>query len=278
MTINLQSTKKLNNGVEIPRIGLGVFRAKDGNETSNAVKWALEAGYRHIDTAAIYGNEESVGKGMKESGVPRKDIFLTTKLWNDDMRAGKQREAFEKSLKRLGTDYVDLYLIHWPVKEKYVESWLVMEKLYKEGHICAIGVSNFMPHHLDTLMEEATMVPAVNQVECHPRLTHVALKAKCDKLGIAFESWSPLGGQGGNLLTDAKLSEIGQKYGKTNAQVMLRWHLQSDFIVIPKSVHKDRIAANIDLYDFALTAEDMSAIGAMNTDHHFGAHPDTFNF
>lgn len=279
MELTMQSTITLNNGVEIPRLGLGVFRAKDGDETVKAVRWALEAGYRHIDTAAVYGNEEGVGRGMKESGLARKDIFLTTKLWNDDMRVNRQREAFKESLKRLGTDYVDLYLIHWPVKQKYKESWLVMEQLYKEGNIRAIGVSNFMPHHLDDLMQVATIVPAVNQVECHPRLSQMELKAYCDKLGIVFESWSPLGGgREGNLTDNAELSAIGGAYGKTAAQVILRWHLQRDLVVIPKSVHKERIIANADLFNFSLTASDMAVIGAMNCDQHNGAHPDTFTF
>ena len=279
MELTLQSTITLNNGVEIPRLGLGVFRAKDGDETIKSVRWALEAGYRHIDTAAVYGNEEGVGCGMRESGVARKDIFLTTKLWNDDMRASRQREAFKESLKRLGTDYVDLYLIHWPVKQKYKESWLIMEQLYKEGSIRAIGVSNFMPHHLDDLMQVATVVPAVNQVECHPRLSQTELKAYCDKLGIVFESWSPLGGgREGNLTDNAELSAIGRAYGKTAAQIILRWHLQRDLVVIPKSVHKERIIGNANLFNFALTASDMAAIDAMNLDQHHGAHPDTFTF
>ncbi len=279
MNLNIQSTIKLNNGVEIPRLGLGVFRAKDGEETANAVRWALEAGYRHIDTAAVYGNEEGVGKGIRDSGVPREEIFLTTKLWNDEMRAGRQRKAFDESLERLGVSHVDLYLIHWPVKTKYVESWMVMEQLYQEGLARAIGVSNFLEHHLDDLLKTATVVPAVNQVECHPRLSQKPLKAYCDKLGIAFESWSPLGGsRDGNLTTNPELAAIGAKYGKSAAQVILRWHLQHDFIVIPKSVHKDRIEANGNLFDFALSDADMAAIDAMNMDARVGSHPDTFTF
>jgi len=279
MDLHLQSTMVLNNGVVIPRLGLGVFQAKDGNETINAVKWALEADYRHIDTAAVYGNEAAVGKGMKDSGVARKDIFLTTKLWNSDMREGSQKKAFEKSLKRLDTDYVDLYLIHWPVKGKFVESWLIMEELYKEGKIRAIGVSNFHEHHLDDLLKVASVVPAVNQVECNPLLTQEPLKAVCDKHGIAFESWSPLGGGGsGNLTTNAGLEAIGKPYGKSAAQVMLRWHLQKDFVVIPKSVHKDRIIANADLYNFSLTDAEMSQISAMNKNKRSGTDPETFTF
>ncbi len=279
MKLSLDSTKTLNNGVEIPRLGLGVFRAEDGEETANAVKWSLEAGYRHIDTAAVYGNEEGVGLGMRESGVDRKDIFLTTKLWNEDMRQSSQRSAFEASLKRLGTDYVDLYLIHWPVKEKYKESWMVMEELYREGKIRAIGVSNFLPHHLEDLLQVAKVVPAVNQVECHPLLSQKPLKEICDKYGIAFESWSPLGGsRDGNLTANADLANIGAQYGKTPAQVILRWHLQHDFVVIPKSVKQERIRENAALFDFELSNEDMAAIDGMNRDQRVGAHPDTFTF
>ena len=279
MELNIRSTITLNNGVEIPRLGLGVFRAADGEETANAVRWALEAGYRHIDTAAVYRNEEGVGQGIRESGVPREEIFLTTKLWNDDMRAGRQREAFEESLVRLGVSYVDLYLIHWPVKTKYNESWQVMEQLYKEERIRAIGVSNFLEHHLEDLMCIATVVPAVNQVECHPRLSQKPLKAFCDTLGIRFESWSPLGGgREGNLTANPELAAIGAKYGKSAAQVILRWHLQHDFIVIPKSVRQERIVENGNLYDFSLSDADMAAIDAMNQDARVGSHPDTFTF
>ena len=169
--MNLQSTRKLNNGVEIPCLGLGVFMSQDGAETESAVRWALEAGYRHIDTAKVYGNEASVGKAISESGIDRKEIFITTKLWNDDMKADKQREVFEQSLEYLRTDYVDLYLIHWPIREKFVESWEIMVDLYKQGLIRAIGVSNFHEHHLDAVIRATGIVPAVNQIELHPRLS-----------------------------------------------------------------------------------------------------------
>ena len=279
MELSLQSTLVLNNGVEIPRLGLGVFRAGGDEETAQSVRWALEAGYRHIDTAAVYGNVRGVAQGIRDSGVPRDEIFITTKLWNDDMRADRQREAFEESLERLGVDYVDLYLIHWPVKGKYVASWQVLEQLYKEGRIRAIGVSNFLEHHLEDVMKVATVVPAVNQLECHPRLTQKPLKAVCDRLGIAFESWSPLGGsRTGNLTASPELTAIGAKYGKSAAQVILRWHLQCGFVVIPKSVHQERIVANADLYDFSLSLADMAAIDAMNRDERVGSHPDTFTF
>lgn len=269
----------LNNGVSIPMLGLGVFRAQDGEECANAVEAALSCGYLHIDTAAVYGNEGSVGEGLRRSGVPRQEIFLTTKLWNEDQRAGRQRQAFEESLKRLGTEYVDLYLIHWPVKEKYAESWRVLEELYAEGRVRAIGVSNFLEHHLDDLLSTAKVVPAVNQVECHPRFSQEPLRAYCEKLSIAFEAWSPLGGSGaGSLVNNSELTAIGATYGKSAAQVMIRWELQRGIITIPKSSHPQRIQANADVFDFELSATDMAAIHAMNRNERVGSHPDTFTF
>lgn len=276
--MDITTTKRLNNGVEIPRLGLGVFRAEN-DEAEQSVMAALRAGYRHIDTAAIYGNEEGVGRGIKNSGIKREEIFVTTKLWNDDMRQGRQEAACEESLRKLGMDYVDLYLIHWPVAEKIQQSWKVMEKLYKEGHVRAIGVSNFLQHHVDLLMEVAEVTPAVNQSECHPYLNQKELREASAKMGIAFEAYSPLGGMGkGSLVQLPLLVEIGKKYGKTAAQVILRWDLQSDIITIPKSVHESRIKENADLYGFALSAEDMAAIDALNKDQRVGSHPDHFTF
>ncbi len=269
--------KKLNNGVEIPVFGLGVFRAEPGAETENAVRYALEAGYRHIDTAAAYDNEESVGKGIKASGVKREDIFITTKLWNGDIRAGLERQAVEDSLRYLQTDYIDLYLIHWPV-EGYMKSWHIMEQLYKEGKIRAIGVSNFHKHHLETLFNESDIVPAVNQIEIHPLLSQNELIEYCTSKGIAVEAWSPMGGAKGNLFDNAVINKIAADKGKTAAQIMLRWHLQRDTIVIPKSVKRDRIISNGDIFDFELTAEEMAAINSLNINHRFGSDPDNFNF
>ncbi len=248
--MDINTTKKLNNGVEIPYLGLGVFQCKDGDETVNAVRWAIEAGYRHIDTAAAYGNEKSVGQAIRQSGIDRKELFVTTKLLPDDMLQGTQMKAFEKSLKLLQLDYVDLYLIHWPVTGKTLESWKALEEIYKSGRARAIGVSNFVEHHLDKLLQDAKIVPAVNQVECHPHLSQQPLVAYCEKLGIAFEAWSPLGGTGGKLLDDPVLKKIAEKYGKSAAQVVLRWDLQRGIITIPKSTHQARIIANTDLYEF----------------------------
>lgn len=275
--LHLQSTLRLNNGVEIPRLALGVFQVPDDG-AADAVRWALEAGYRHIDTAAIYGNEAGVGRGIRESGVKREEIFLTTKLWNDDMRKGRQREAFEESLEKLGVDYVDLYLIHWPVADKFVPSWKVMETLYKEGRVRAIGVSNFQTHHLEALLPQAEVVPAVNQIELHPLLTQEPLAAYCRKLGIEIEAWSPLGGTGGNLMEHATIQALAAKYGKSPAQLIIRWDLQRDIITLPKSSHRERIIQNTDVYDFEITPQDMAAIGALNQNHRTGADPDTFSF
>ena len=277
--MDLQTTKKLNNGVEIPFLGLGVFQVKEGNETVNAVCWAIEAGYRHIDTAALYGNEKSVGIGIRKSGIDRKKLFVTTKLWKDDMLCGTQMKAFEKSLKLLQMDYVDLYLIHWPVAGKSMESWKVLEEIYKSGKARAIGVSNFMEKHIDALLHEAKIVPAVNQVECHPHLSQQPLVNYCKKHGIAFEAWSPLGGTGGNLLDDPVLKKIADKHGKSAVQVILQWELQRGLITIPKSIHQARIIANTDIYGFELSADEMKAIDALDKNpQRSGPNPNNMDF
>ncbi|MDD4369516.1 MAG: aldo/keto reductase [Anaerostipes sp.] len=267
----------LYNGIDIPQIGLGVYQAPVGSGTVNAVKWAIEAGYRHIDTAKVYGNEEDVGTGILESGVPREDIFLTTKLWNDDIREGRTREAFEKSLEALQTDYVDLYLIHWPV-DGFEMAWLIMEELYQEGKIRAIGLSNFHEEHLNRLKKIASVMPAVNQIESHPYMNNQSLIEFNHSLGIEVEAWRPLGGTGGNLLEDVELNQIAKKYGKSVAQIVLRWDVQRGLIVLPKSIHKDRIASNIDVFDFCLDAEDMKRINQLNRNVRLGPDPDNFTF
>ncbi|MCD8352382.1 MAG: aldo/keto reductase [Planctomycetaceae bacterium] len=275
--MDITTTTHIADTVDIPNFGLGVFRSPDGKETADAVRWAIEAGYRHIDTARIYGNEKGVGQGVRDSGVAREKLFITTKLWNDDMRAGRQLQAIDASLKDLGMDYVDLYLIHWPV-ENYVESWVAMEKILASGKARAIGVSNFKEHHLDTLLEEAGIVPAINQVELHPFLTQEPLRHYCASKGIAVEAWSPLGGQGGNVLKDKTIAELGKKYGKTPAQVVIRWDLQNGIVTIPKSVHQARIKENSEVFDFEISAEDMKRIDALNTDTRVGSDPDNFDF
>ena len=274
--MNLQSTLKLNNGVDIPVLGLGVFKSQEGDEAYNAVKYAIEAGYKHIDTAAVYGNEKSVGKAIKDSGIKRDEIFITTKLWNENQRQGNQYQAFEESLEKLGVDYVDLYLIHWPVKGKYVESWKILEKIYKEGRAKAVGVSNFHIHHLEDIFAVSDLVPAVNQVECHPWLTQVELVEYTQGKGIIFEPWSPLGA--GALIENENLKAIGKKYNKSTAQLMLKWGLQRGFINIPKSVNKDRIIQNSQIFDFTITDDDMAEIFKLNIGRRVGADPETFTF
>ena len=262
--MNINTTRKLNNGVEIPYLGLGVFRTKDGGETVNAVRWAIEAGYRHIDTAMAYGNEKSVGVGIRQSGVARKELFITTKLSVEDMLQGTQIQGFENSLKNLQLDYIDLYIIHWPVTGKNKESWKILEDIYKSGRARAIGVSNFVASNLDKLPQGAKIVPAVDQVELHPHFSQQPLAAYCEKLGIAVEAWSPLGGTGGKYLDDPVLKKIAEKYKKSAAQVVLRWELQRGIITIPKSTHQARIKANKDLYDFELSADDMKTINDLD--------------
>lgn len=275
MAKNIQDTTTLHNGVKMPWFGLGVYQAKEGEEVINAVKWALEHGYRSIDTAAIYKNEEGVGMAIKQSGVPREEIFLTTKVWNRDQGYENTLKAFDESLKKLGTDYVDLYLIHWPgpKKELFIDTWRALEKLYKEGKTRAIGVCNFQIHHLEALLEASEIKPMVNQVEYHPHLTQEDLKAFCEKENIQLEAWSPL--KRGQLFDEPVLKEIAAAHGKTVAQVILRWDLQNKVVTIPKSVHKERIIANADIFDFALTEEEMKAISALNQNDRCGPHPDT---
>ena len=269
---------KLNNGTLMPYIGLGVFRMEDNSETQQAIETALEVGYRHIDTAAIYQNEDSVGQAIKNSGIPRQEIFLTTKLWNDDMRSGKVEEAFEASLKKLGTDYVDLYLIHWPVKEKFVDAWLKMEKIYKSGRAKAIGVSNFKEHHLDELKKVSTIVPAVNQIELHPYLIQQSVLDYCNKAGIHAEAWSPFSANKTNLLKEKILVDLANKYDKTTAQIILRWNYQRNVIVIPKSSNKGRLIENLNFFDFKLTDAEIQQINSLNKNMRVGSDPDNFDF
>ncbi|MFK4565771.1 aldo/keto reductase [Enterococcus sp. UD-01] len=274
--MSLEKTKQLANGSIIPRLGLGVWRAKDGAEASDSVKWALETGYRLIDTAAVYDNEASVGEGIRASGVPREEIFVTTKLWNADQGYESTFKAFDESLERLGLDYVDLYLIHWPVEGKYKDSWRAMEEIYDSGRAKAIGLSNFHQHHVEDIMKDARVLPVVDQIELHPRLTQEPLRKFLTEHDIAVEAWSPLGQ--GTILKEPTLIEIGDKYNKSAAQVIIRWHLQNDIIVFPKSVHKERIQENFDVFDFELSDEDMEKINQLNTGERVGADPDNFDF
>jgi diketogulonate reductase-like aldo/keto reductase len=266
----------LNNGVEMPQLGFGVWQVPD-DEAETAVATALEAGYRSIDTAAIYGNEEGTGKAIAASGLPREELFVTTKLWNDDQGYDATLRAFETSLAKLGLEYVDLYLIHWPLpsQDRYVDTYKAFEKLHADGLIRAIGVSNFLPEHLDRLIAETSVVPAVNQIELHPHLQQRAVREYHAGQGIATEAWSPLG-QGKGLLEVPAIVAIARKHDRTPAQVVLRWHIQLGNVVIPKSVTPSRIKENIDVFDFSLDDEDLAAISALNEDRRLGPDPATF--
>lgn len=275
--MDINSRKTLSNGVEIPLIGLGVYLSPRGESTASAVRWAIEAGYRHIDTAAIYGNESSVGEGIRTSGISRDQLFITSKLWNDDIRKGRTLEAFKESLSRLGTDYLDLYLIHWPA-EGHERAWQVLEELYQSGSVRAIGVSNYHLQHIDELEREAKIMPMLNQFECHPYLSQGPLIELCRQRGMAYESYSPLGGQNGTILSDPKIAEIAAKHNKTPAQITLRWHLQRGSIILPKSNHKDRIISNSQLFNFSLSEEEMNEIGNLDRGIRTGGNPDCFNF
>lgn len=267
----------MSNGVSIPQLGLGVFRNPDGDTTVSAVREALAAGYRHIDTAMIYGNEASVGRGIRESDVPRREVFVTTKLWNDDIRQGRTREAFLRSLDALGMDYVDLYLIHWPV-EGWRKAWEDMVGLYEERRVRAIGVSNFQPHHLSELMDVSSTRPVVDQIESSPQFPNNDTMSFARSRRIDVEAWSPLGGTGGTLLEDPRLVDLTKRYGKSPAQIVIRWHLQRGVIVIPKSTHPQRIRENIDVMDFSLTQADMAAVDALDSGSRVGPDPDHIDF
>ncbi|MET9173548.1 aldo/keto reductase [Streptomyces misionensis] len=266
----------LNNGVEIPQLGFGVFQVPD-EQTTAAVTSALEAGYRSIDTAAIYGNETGVGRALAAAALPREELFVTTKVWNADQGYDATLRAFDASLAKLGLDYVDLYLIHWPTpaRDLYRDSWRALERLAEEGRVRAAGVSNFQPDHLERLLDGATLIPAVNQIELHPGLQQAALRAFHAEHKIATEAWSPLAQ--GAVLDDPAITDIAARHGKSPAQVVIRWHLQLGNIVIPKSVTPARIRENLDVFDFALTEQEMTAIAALDRDLRTGPHPDELN-
>ncbi|EIE99161.1 aldo/keto reductase [Saccharomonospora glauca] len=266
----------LNTGAAMPQLGFGVFQVPPDQVVEPVVE-ALRAGYRSIDTAAVYGNEEGVGRAIAESGVAREDLFVTTKVWNDRQGYDSTLAAFDESLARLGLDYVDLYLIHWPApaQDRYVETWKAMEKLHSEGRAKAIGVSNFQVSHLRRLLDETDVVPAVNQIELHPRLQQEELRAFHAEHGIATEAWSPLG-QGKGLLDDATLASLAEKYGRSPAQIVLRWHVQLGNITIPKSVTPSRIRENIQVFDFELSDEDMATLKGLETGVRVGPDPDNF--
>jgi len=269
--VDIDSTITLNNGVEMPRFGLGVWQAKAGSEVRDSVRWALEAGYRLIDTARVYDNEEDVGRILREGSAPREQVFVTTKLWNGDQGYASTSKALDASLRRLGLEYVDLYLMHWPVEGKRLESWRAMEKLLAAGKTRAIGVSNFLERHLDELLGSAEVMPAVNQVEFSPFLYQRDLLEFCRERGIQLEAYSPL--TRGRRLDDATLVAVAARYGKSPAQVLIRWALQHDLVVIPKSVTRERVRANADVFDFTLGRDDMDALDALDESRHFAWDP-----
>lgn len=271
------STIELNNGVTIPQVGFGTFQIPP-EETQQAVERALEVGYRHLDTAAAYYNEAGVGAAIKATGLPRDEIFVTTKLRNRDQGHDSALQAFEKSRAALGLDVVDLYLVHWPVpsKDQYVETWRAFEKLLADGAVRSIGVSNFLPDHLQRLLAETDVTPVLNQIEVHPTLQQVDVQQASRDAGVAVEAYSPLGQ--GQDLTDPAVTSVAERLGVTAGQVVLRWHVQQDSIVIPKSVTPERIAANLDLFSFELTDDDMAAISALDADGRTGADPATAAF
>ncbi|MFG2025974.1 aldo/keto reductase [Streptomyces sp. NPDC048825] len=261
----------------MPQLGFGVWQIPD-DEAEQAVTTALEAGYRSIDTAAAYGNEEGTGKALGASGIAREDLFVTTKLWNADHGYDSTLRAFDTSLAKLGLDYVDLYLIHWPMPDNgtYVDTYKAFEKLLADGRVKTIGVSNFLPEHLDRLIEATSVIPGVNQIELHPHLQQLALREYHAEQGIATEAWSPLG-QGKGLLEVPAIVAIAQKHGRTPAQIVLRWHIQLGNVVIPKSVTPSRIKENIEVFDFSLDTEDIAAISALNEDRRIGPDPATLH-
>lgn len=270
---DIQGSFELNNGVKMPYFGLGVFQSED---TKNSVINALDVGYRHIDTASIYNNEKEVGKAIRLHDVPREEIFVVSKVWNSDQGYNDTIKAYNESLKKLKMDYLDLYLVHWPVKNKFVETWRALEHLYNEGRVRAIGVSNFLKNHLDKLLPNCSTVPMVNQMEFHPNLVQQELVDFCAQKGIQYESWSPL--MRGKILEIDLLKKLSEKYGKTIVHIVLRWNLQKGIVSIPKSSKPERIKSNADIFDFELSLEDMNSIDSLDRNFRIGPDPNNFNF
>ncbi len=269
----------LNSANQIPQLGLGVFKVED-DECERVVSDALEVGYRHIDTAMIYRNEAAVGRAIAASGIPRDELFVTTKLWNSDQGPDTARAAFETSLELLGLDYVDLYLIHWPapLRDQYVESWAVLEQLHEEGLAHSIGVSNFQPEHLQRILDSGSVVPAINQVELHPAFQQRTLRAFQEPLGIITEAWGPLG-QGKYEVSELPgLAELAARHDRSMQQIILRWHIQEGVVVFPKTVRKERLIENLSVFDFELSTDDMALMAAMDADNRVGTHPDDGNW
>ncbi len=273
---DIKGTVALHNGVDMPYFGLGVFLVSEGKEVINAVTHALKAGYIHIDTAALYGNEKGVGIAISESGIERSGIFVTSKVWNSDQGYDNTLRAFDASMQKLGFDYLDLYLIHWPVKGRFRETWRALETIYGEGRVRAIGISNFLKHHIEDLLQSAEIVPMVNQMEFHPYLVQQDLIDYCTSKNIRYEAWSPL--MQGRIVSVEPVGRLARKYNKDEAQIILRWDLQKGVVTIPKSVTPERIVSNSQIFDFALSGEDMAAIDRLDRSRRIGADPDNFDF
>lgn len=276
MYSSINDVVELANGTRMPVLGLGTYKTPDGPVAENAVRAAIDAGYRSIDTAALYDNEKGIGRALRESGLNRDKVFITTKVWNNDQGYRRTLEAFDRSRKNLGIDYVDLYLIHWPIKGKYIETWRAMEKLLEKGLARSIGVSNFLVHHLEDLMRNSSVAPMLDQFELHPRLYQAELISFCRKKRIAVEGWAPL--MRGRLDDDPLIRELSVAYARTPSQILIRWALEHGFITIPKSVNPARIVENSRVFDFKLSREDVARIDALNRNERTGPDPDNFNF
>lgn len=272
--MSLTSTVLLNNGVALPRLGFGVYKVADGHPVEQAVQNALSTGYRHIDTAAFYENEGGVGRALASSGLPRREVFITTKVWNPDQGYQLTLDSIDASLSRLNLDYVDLFLVHWPRRSLMAETWRALEQRHEEGKIRAIGVSNFQTHHLDQLFDTALTAPTVNQIELHPHLQQSPLVDYCREHNIVVEAWSPL--KRGQALNDPQIVAIADRLGATPAQVIIRWILDRDVVAIPKSVHPARIASNADVFGFELSDADRDAIASLDRNERIGPDPDQF--
>src|SRR5690554_1069682 len=272
-------TIRLNNGIDIPTLGLGTYRiGRTDEDVYTAVRTAIDIGYRHIDTATRYMNEKPVGKAIRESGIPREEIFVTTKLWGTDILNNQIQQAFDGSLRNMKLEYIDLYLVHWPVRDKVSFAWNEMEKIYESGKVRAIGLSNHLVHHMEEVLKTATISPVVNQVEMHPYLIQEDVIGYCSKYNIVPEAWSPLGSSKVPILKDEVLIWIGGKYGKSPAQVVLRWNIQKGIVAIPKSSNEERQAENLNIFDFELTEEEIKQIDKLNKVYRTGAHPDEIEF
>ncbi|WP_445478984.1 aldo/keto reductase [Lysinibacillus irui] len=271
----------LNNGLKMPLVGYGVFRVPEGDDLAEAVKTAIAKGYRSIDTAQVYRNEESVGRGIRaaieEGIVTRDELFITSKVWNDGLSYEETLAAYDSSLEKIGLDYLDLYLVHWPgIDENYIEVYKALEKIYQDGRVRSIGVSNFHVHHLENLLKETTVVPVINQIEFHPHLTQEEVRAYCQDKGIQVEAWSPL--MNGSLLEEVLIQELASKYGKTPAQIVLRYDVQHNVVTIPKTMTPTRMVENLDVFNFSLTDEEMAQLDALNDGLRCGPDPEKFNF